>query len=499
MTVERRPALIVAALLLAALAASSRADAKSAQPNFVILLADDLGYGDLGAYGHPTIATPNLDRMAAEGLKLTSFYAMPLCTPSRAALLTGRFPNRSGLYRVLFPEDTVGIPAEEVTIAEALAASGYRTAAIGKWHLGHHSPYLPTENGFASYFGLLYSNDMRPPRTEVPLRLYRDAEALTGEVDQGTLTERYTEEAVRIIREAGDRPLLLYLAYTMPHMPVHASERFAGRSRRGRYGDAVETIDWSVGEILGALRDAGLESNTLVLFTSDNGPATSRGLGGGSAGLLRGSKGSSYEGGVREPCIARWPSRIAPAQVRADVASTLDLFPTLLELAEVAAAAAPALDGRSLAPLLDGRALEPDRPFYYFKAGFLEAVRDGKWKFRETALEGSGREHAAAIDTFLQRTLSERRSFTAAEVLGGASVPELYDLDADPAERFNLAAEHPEIVERLRRRMTELAPTVAPGAAFDVENVDPAVAERRRRARREEDAPPDAEGGTTRP
>jgi arylsulfatase A-like enzyme len=454
--------------------------AENARPNFVILFADDLGYGDLGTFGHPTIATPNLDRMAAEGLKLTSFYAAPLCTPSRAALLTGRYPNRSGLYRVLFPEDTTGIPAGEVTLAEALGAEGYRTMAVGKWHLGHHSPFLPTENGFSSYFGLLYSNDMRPPRTEVPLRLYRNDQALPGEVDQGTLTERYTEEALRFLRESSDRPFFLYLAYTMPHLPLYASERFAGKSRRGLYGDAVETIDWSVGEILRALRENGHDDDTMVLFTSDNGPAISRGLQAGSAGLLRAGKGSSYEGGMREPCIMRWPSRIEPAQVRADVASTLDLFPTVLELAGIAAPPDHRLDGRSIVPLLEGRPLASDHPLYYFKGGFLEAVREGKWKFRETAAEGTGRAHEAAIAAFLERTRSEGRSFTSAEVLGAAAIPELYDLDVDPSETSNVAGEHPEIVDRLRRQMTELARSVVPGPAFDIATDDPEITERRR-------------------
>ena len=469
-------------MLLAALVWSSAGvgPAAAAHTNFVVLLADDLGYGDLGTFGHPTIATPNLDRMAAEGLKLTSFYAAPLCTPSRAALLTGRYPNRSGLYRVLFPEDTTGMPPEEVTMAEALSAGGYRTMAVGKWHLGHQSPFLPTENGFDSYFGLLYSNDMRPPRTEVPLRLYRNDQPLPGEVDQGLLTERYTEEAVRFIQEAGDRPFLLYLAYTMPHMPVHASERFAGRSRRGLYGDAVETLDWSVGEILRTLREQGLDESTLVLFTSDNGPATSRELGGGSAGLLRGSKGSTYEGGMRVPCIVRWPSRVGAAQVRSDPAATVDLLPTFLELAGIGPPPGRPLDGRSLIPLLEGKPLADDHRLYYWKGGFLVAVREGEWKLHEGPAEGSGRTHEEVMKAFLERTRSEGRSFTAGEVFGADAVTELFDLDADPSERFNLAGEHPEIVQRLRREMTELARGMKPGAAFDLAKDDPALEERRR-------------------
>jgi arylsulfatase A-like enzyme len=452
----------------------------AARPSFVVLLADDLGYGDLGSYGHPTIATPNLDRMAAEGLKLTSFYAAaPLCTPSRAGLLTGRFPNRSGLYRVLFPEDTAGMPREELTLAEALAGGGYRTMAIGKWHLGHRSPFLPTENGFASYFGLLYSNDMRPPRTEVPLRLHRDARPLPGEVDQGLLTERYTEEATRFIAAAGDEPFLLYVAYTMPHLPLHVSTRFTGRSRRGLYGDAVETIDWSVGAILRSLEEAGRADDTLVLFTSDNGPAMSRGEGGGSAGLLRGDKGSTYEGGMRVPCIVRWPGRIRSGRTSAEPASALDLFPTFLELAG-APSPPSTLDGRSLVPLLEGRAPRPDAPLHYFNRGFLEAVREGRWKLRETAPQGSGRTQADRIDGFLARALTERRTFTAAEVFGDDVVTELYDLDVDPGERWNVAEQNPDVVDRLRRSMRDVARGLQPGAAFDLPVDDPELTERRR-------------------
>ena len=245
------------------------------QPNIVIIFADDLGYGDLGVYGHPLIRTPRLDRLAAEGLKLTSFYASaPVCSASRYSLLTGRYAIRAGINGALMPESTNGLGAGETTIADVLKTAGYRTGMVGKWHLGNRPGFFPTEHGFDSYFGLLYSNDMVRPwvQTDVPLRLYRGTRELPGEVDNATLTERYTEEALAFIRENKSRPFFLYLAHSMPHVPLGVSPRFAGRSANGRYGDVVETIDWSTGRVLDALRDAGVERDTLVIFTSDNGP-----------------------------------------------------------------------------------------------------------------------------------------------------------------------------------------------------------------------------------
>ena len=280
----------------------------SQRPNFIIIFADDLGYGDLGCYGHPTIHTPNLDRMAGQGMRFTQFYsAASVCTPSRAALLTGRLPIRSGMCsdsrRVLFPDSAEGLPQEEVTLAEALKAQGYATACIGKWHLGHHPEYLPTRHGFDTYFGIPYSNDMRP------CPLMRNEEVLEEPAEQATLTARYTEEAIGFIKAHRDEPFFLYFPHTFPHVPLFASDRFKGTSKRGLYGDVVEELDWSVGQVLKALEECDLGDRTLVVFTSDNGPWLTQSERGGSAGLLREGKGSTWEGGMREPAIAWWPGR----------------------------------------------------------------------------------------------------------------------------------------------------------------------------------------------
>jgi uncharacterized sulfatase len=425
--------------------AAPRVPNAPARPNVVVLLADDLGYGDLASYGHPTIRTPNLDRMAAEGLRLTAFYAQPVCTPSRAALLTGRYPIRSGTTKVFFPHDSIGLPASEVTLAEALKGRGYRTLAVGKWHLGHLPAFLPTTQGFDAYFGIPYSNDM-DRGSAPPIPLMRGARVVEQPAEQATLTRRYTEEAIRFLREHRREPVFLYLAYTMPHLPLHVSPAFAGRSRAGRYGDVVEEIDWSVGQVLRTLKELGTDRNTLVIFASDNGPWSnfpraafqeaygSRPEDAGSAGPLRGAKMGTYEGGVRVPAIVRWPGTVPAGRTSAEPASTLDLFPTLVRLAGGQVPDDRPLDGRDILPLLAGRADSlPTRPLYYYRNAELEGVREGRWKLR------------------LTRHL--RPELRPADPL----TPELFDLDRDPGEHYNVAAEHPDVVARLRARMEAFA------------------------------------------
>jgi arylsulfatase A-like enzyme len=416
-------------ILLGAAQAPVLAQTRRRSPNVIILFADDMGYGDLGCYGHPTIRTPNLDRMAGEGARFTSFYAAaPVCTPSRVGLLTGRYPVRAGLPNNLGPDSKGGLPLTEILLPQVLKKNGYRTMAIGKWHLGHHPiEFLPTRRGFDAYLGLPYSNDMIPPwvKTETPLHLYRGDERIEVMSDQSNLTERYTEEAVRFVREAGDQPFFLYLPYAMPHLPVSTSERFRGRSRAGLYGDVIETIDWSAGEILRTLKERRLDNNTLVVFTSDNGPwhdlpprMLQKGVHPwhtGTKGLLRGAKGTTYEGGPRVPCIVRWPGVVEPRTVM-DMASTLDLFPTVTAAAGATMPPDRVYDGYDIGPLLRGSTSAPRNRFYYFLGARLEAIRDGSWKCRLAAK---------------------------------ASGPELFNVDEDPAEQYNRYTDNREVADRL--------------------------------------------------
>lgn len=429
-----------AALGLGAFGALSRLTAARAQerpPNIVIIFADDLGYGDLSCYGHPTIHTPNLDRMAAEGAKLTQFYAAAsVCTPSRAGLMTGRLPIRSGMCsdrrRVLFPNSGGGLPDSEITIAEALKGAGYATACVGKWHLGHLPQFLPMRHGFDEYFGIPYSNDMKPS----PLM---DGERVVEEpAKQDTLTIRYTERALRFIRANRGRPFFLYFPHTFPHVPLFASEAYKGKSLRGLYGDVVEELDWSVGQILDCLRQEALAENTLVVFTSDNGPWLTQKLNGGSAGLLRGGKGSTWEGGMREPCVAWRPGTIAAGSVRADVTSTMDLFPTCLALAGVDLPADRAFDGESLIPVLTGTGSKQGDTMLFYRGTRLMACRKGPWKAHLITQDGYGgkpEEH---------------------------DPPALYHLNRDPSEQHDVAQDHPEVVAEILAAIEEHRKTVEP-------------------------------------
>jgi len=420
------------------LAASAlAAQAPRRKPNFILLFADDMGYGDLACYGHPTIKTPNLDRMAAEGMRCTSFYAAaPFCTPSRVGLLTGRYPIRAGLPNNLGPDSKSGLHLSEITIAAHLKQAGYRTAAIGKWHLGHQpAEYLPNARGFDFYFGLPYSNDMEPPfvKTEVPLMLYRNNEKIEFPVKQESLTERYTDEALKFIRQSGRNPFLLYLPYAMPHLPISASSK-KGTSRAGLYGDVIETIDWSVGQILTELKKQGVDNDTLVVFMSDNGPwlnLPDRMLQRGNEpwhtgfkSLLRGHKGNTYEGGPRVPGIFRWPGVIPSGQSSADIASTLDIFPTLAQAAGAAIPKDRVYDGFDLLPMLKGAGPSPRQNMFYFRGPFLEAYREGPWKIR-----------LARHDSGLKQ--------------GDPIVPELFNLDDDPAEQYNRYERNKQLGDRL--------------------------------------------------
>lgn len=413
-------------------------------PNIIVIFADDLGYGDVGAYGHPTIRTPHLDQMALEGVRFTQFYAgASVCTPSRAALLTGRLPVRSGMAsdgsRVLFPDSRYGLPASELTLAEVLREEGYATAALGKWHLGHRAAYLPTRHGFDIFFGIPYSNDMSPatnPRWDraqgfPPLPLMRNEEIAEEEPDQRYLTPRLTAEATAFMEAHQDQPFFLYLAHPFPHVPLFASPDYAGTSAAGLYGDVIEELDGSVGEILAAVRRLGLERRTLVVFTSDNGPWLTRGVEGGSAGPLRDGKGTTWEGGLRVPAIAWWPGTIAPGVTTA-LASTLDLLPTAAQLAGATLPDTLVLDGLDLMPLLTGTQDAVRDTVFYYRGAQLWAVRQGPWKAHFTT------QSAYVGDTPVTH-----------------DPPLLFHLEHDPAERLNVAAQHPEVAMRLQQLAAE--------------------------------------------
>ena len=420
-----------------------RAEA-SRPPNVVVVLIDDLGYGDIGPFGATKQKTPHLDRMAREGMKLTSFYAAPACSVSRAQLLTGCYGLRVSVPWVFFPAGKHGLNPAEVTIAERLRALGYATACFGKWHLGDQPEFLPCRQGFDRYLGIPYSNDMQKKSAETGKRvvpLVRDdrvVELLTDE-GQREIVERCTDEAVAFIRESKDRPFFLYVPHTAVHVPIFPGERFRGKSDNGRFGDWVEEVDWSVGRLLDTLREQGLAENTLVIFTSDNGPWTVKGKDGGSAGPLRGSKGSTWEGGVRVPTIAWWPGRIPAGSESAAIAGTIDLVPTVVSLAGGELPASPVIDGCDIAGLLLGTSPAPVREaHYYFQGPALQAVRSGRWKLVVAPqTDGMGQGNAT--------------------VAASLDEPRLYDLEADLGETTDVAAEHPDVVARLRSLAERMA------------------------------------------
>ncbi len=425
-------------------------------PNFIIIFADDMGYGDIGVFGHPTIKTPSLDRLAFEGQKWTNFYvAASVCTPSRAGLLTGRLPIRSGMCsekrRVLFPDSNGGLPEKEITMATALKEAGYATACIGKWHLGHHPQYLPTSHGFDYYFGIPYSNDMdrvgggnyweacsNPEIDYFNVPLMRNNEIVERPVNQITITKRYTEEAVKFIHQNKEKPFFIYLAHSMPHVPLFRSEEFENKSLRGIYGDVIEELDWSVGELIKTLKVTGLEKNTIVVFTSDNGPWLEFKTDGGSAGLLSGGKGGTYEGGMREPTIFWCPEIIKPGVI-AELGTTMDLLPTFLKLANVSLPSDRVYDGFNIYPVLSGKGESPRDVVFYYRGTEVYAVRKGEFKahFITQAEYGS-------------------------DVKRFHDPPLLFNLNIDPSEKFNVANNHPEVIDAINQTLEQHLKTIIP-------------------------------------
>jgi arylsulfatase A len=409
----------------------ARAQSQPKPPNVIVIFADDLGYGDVGCFGS-TIPTPNLDRMAQEGVRLTRFYsASPVCSPSRAALLTGRYPARTGIVNVLMPSSPVGLSPTERTIPRMLKERGYRTGIVGKWHLGSQAATSPCLNGFDEFYGLPYSNDM------YPLPIMHDTDIVEAQAAQPQLTEKFTRHAVEFIHQHADTPFFLYFAHTAPHIPLAPSPKFRGKSAHGQYGDVVMELDWSVGQVLDALKEKGIDENTLVIFTSDNGPWYQ-----GSAGRLQGRKGSTYEGGVREPFIARYPGVIPGGRTGDAVTSTMDLMPTI---ARLCGASAGNVDGVDILPILTGENEYPGRePLLFFDVWNIQCVRWGPWKLHLSRYNS----YAWTADPPEGRRNLPLRS------------PELYHVDDDPTESYDRAAENPEIVAKLRERVEAMLPTL---------------------------------------
>jgi arylsulfatase A-like enzyme len=427
-------------------------DAAERNPNIIIILTDDQGYADVGVFGAKGFDTPNLDRLAKEGIRFTDFHvAQPVCSASRAGLLTGCYPNRVGIHGALGPEAKIGLNTNEMTLAKLVKQKGYATGMVGKWHLGRPEPFLPIHQGFDEYFGLPYSNDMWPfhpeakPGSYPPLPLIEGGQVIKNGLtheDQAQLTTKYTQRAVQFIEKNKEHPFFLFVAHNMPHVPLHVSDKFKGKSEQGLYGDVIMEIDWSVGEIMDSLKKNNLEKDTLILFISDNGPWLSYGNHAGSAGPLREGKGTSWEGGTRVPFIARWPDKIPAGQVCSEMAMTIDLFPTIARLIG-ADLPQQKIDGLNIWPLLAGEpnARNPHEAYYfYYNQNELQSVRSGPWKlilphrFRTLAA------HPGGIDGIPVKYEQV-----------GIAVPELYNLSQDMAETNNLASQNPDIVKRLEK------------------------------------------------
>jgi arylsulfatase A-like enzyme len=449
--------LLVGFYLCLAHAGTANAD-QVPKPNIIVILADDLGYGDLGCYGHPQFKTPNIDRMAAQGARLTQFNTpMPFCAPTRAALLTGRYPLRCGLSTNPAPDETpkadaVTLPPGEVTLAQILKGAGYATGMVGKWHLGHKRPeQLPTRRGFDDYLGILYSNDMRP------VRLIDGENEVEYPLVQATLTRRYTERALRFIERNRNGSFFLYLAHAMPHKPLACSEAFYKKSGAGLYGDVLAELDWSVGQVLARIKDLDLDRRTLVIFTSDNGPWF-----GGSTGGLRGMKSTIWEGGYRVPCIARWPGRLPAGIVCRAPAVTMDLFATALAAAEIGVPQDRVIDGKDLLPLFSGNVREVHDVVFGQQGPQIATVRDARWKLYLVApvdtrpVKANGRWVDArgpdGVTILAPYEQSQPGDYPGSRTGDPPRAMSLFDLEHDAAEQHDVAAQHGEVVARLKAR-----------------------------------------------
>lgn len=426
--IMRISTLLLISSLLLALAACGGPDTPSSPPNVVFIYADDLGYGDLSCYDADSIDTPYLDQMAADGMRFTNFYSTsPICSPSRTGLLTGRYQVREGVTRVFFPNSLQGLDTAAFTMAEMFRAQGYATGIVGKWHLGHLPEYLPMNQGFDYWFGLPYSNDMEwEPRNDPPLPLMRNLAVIDQPAYQPTLTQRYTSEAIQFIAQHRNEPFFLYFPHTFPHKPLHVSAEYAGSSELGKYGDVVQELDRSVGEVLLALETWGLSENTLVIFSSDNGPAA---RGGGKSGGLRGHKATTFEGGIKVPTIAQWKGKIDPGQVEETPAIMLDWLPTFARLTGYTFTENQPIDGEDIGDLLWGTYVPHDRDFFFYFNEDLRAVRSGRWKYKKAVVNNPYRQPLEAHADLL------------------------FDLETDPNETRNLADTQPEKLHELQQTL----------------------------------------------
>jgi arylsulfatase A-like enzyme len=433
----------------------SVAGAAKEKPNVIVILADDMGYGDLGCFGNKAFKTPNIDRMASEGARLTDFYSpCPYCAPSRVSLLTGRYQFRSGLTKNPSPDeakdaDRRGIPASEITLGNVFQKAGYRTGAIGKWHLGHQPEFHPTRHGFDEYLGILYSHDMRP------VQLMDGSKVVEYPVVTANLTKKYTDRALQFIDKNKEKPFFLYFAHALPHKPLAASEDFYKKSGGGLYGDAVQELDRSVGEVLNKLKELGLDKRTLVMFASDNGPWF-----GGSTGGLRGMKGSCFEGGIREPLIGWWPGKIPAGHVSHEPAVMMDIFATSLNVTGLKIPSDRLIDGENILPLLTSDAKSPHEALYSMHSDQLATVRSGKWKLHvvvpkkprivkpgESWNDKRAPDGVTILAPYEQVHPSQYPGvLTGDEIKNGS----LFDLEKDPAEQVDVARQHPDVVAKLR-------------------------------------------------
>jgi arylsulfatase A len=399
------------------------------KPNIVYIFADDLGYGDLSCYGAKDINTPNIDQIAKQGIKFTEFYsASSVCSPSRAALLTGRYPQRMGINTVFFPESFTGIPDTEITIPEILKEKGYATGIVGKWHLGHHYQYLPLQQGFDEYFGIPYSNDMES------VVYMRGNEVESYKVKQQYITKTYTKEAQKFITKNKDNSFFLYIAHSMPHVPLYASEEFIGTSKRGLYGDVVQELDWSVGQILKSLREHGILENTLIVFSSDNGPWLAMKEDGGSAGDLREGKTFTFDGGMKVPTVAMWKNRIPQGIINTEVASQMDWFPTIANITGSSIPKGLVIDGLDISKVLTDKGNRKNSDLLFLDGKQLQGYRSGQWKVKLPYKGFRGnkwKQFVKAHDTLL------------------------FNLDTDPGEKNNLFEKYPEKAKEILKEMIE--------------------------------------------